>query len=121
MRALNPPDCSLARAELRAALCSAGWPPGVIDDAELAFHELYINAWQHGGCQAPAVLVCLRPAVLRVSVCDDCPDLPSPSLPADLYSLSGRGLHLVRALTHRFGVDPAKTGKVAWFELDAAA
>ncbi|MFB8169997.1 hypothetical protein ACFC60_18810 [Kitasatospora purpeofusca] len=44
MRALNPPDCSLARAELRAALLSAGWPPDVIDDAELAFHELYINA-----------------------------------------------------------------------------
>ncbi|MDY0813485.1 ATP-binding protein [Kitasatospora purpeofusca] len=121
MRALNPPDCSIARAELRAALSSSGWPPDVIDDAELAFHELYINAWQHAGCQAPSVLVCLRPAVLRVSVCDDCPDLPSSPHPADLYSLSGRGLHLVRALTHRFGVDPVKAGKVTWFELDAAA
>ncbi|SDT72889.1 Anti-sigma regulatory factor (Ser/Thr protein kinase) [Streptomyces sp. TLI_053] len=121
MRALIPPDCSLARAELRAALTSAGWPPDVIDDAELAFQELYINAWQHGGCQAPPVLVCLRPAVLRVSVCDDCPDLPSPRVSADPYAVSGRGLHLVRALTDRVGADSTKSGKVVWFELDFAA
>ncbi|MER7707846.1 ATP-binding protein [Kitasatospora sp. NPDC097605] len=107
---------------LRAMLLSAGWAPDAIADAELAFHELYINAWQHAGSPAPPVLVSLRSAVLRVSVCDDCPDLPpEPRLPADPYAVSGRGLHLVRALTHRFGVDPVKTGKVTWFELDAAA
>ncbi|WP_380286179.1 ATP-binding protein [Kitasatospora purpeofusca] len=90
-------------------------------DAELAFHELYINAWQHAGTPSPAVLVSLRPAVLRVSVCDDCPDLPESRLGEDLYAVSGRGLHLVRALTHRFGATPTKTGKITWFELDAAA
>ncbi|WP_380280695.1 ATP-binding protein [Kitasatospora purpeofusca] len=121
MRAFTPPDCSIARAELRAMLLSAGWAPDIIDDAELAFHELYINAWQHAGSLAPPVLVSLRPAVLRVSVCDDCPNLPESRPSADPYALSGRGLHLVRALTHRFGVDPVKTGKVTWFELDAAA
>ncbi|MFE2110287.1 ATP-binding protein [Kitasatospora sp. NPDC059463] len=50
------------------------------------------------------------------------PDLlPEPRTPADPYALSGRGLHLVQALTHRFGTTPTKTGKVIWFELDAAA
>ncbi|MFE6869668.1 ATP-binding protein [Kitasatospora sp. NPDC057692] len=121
MRALNPPDCSIARTELRAILRSAGWPPDVIADAELAFHELYINAWQHAGSPSPAVLVSLQPAVLRVAVCDGCPDLPESRVSADPYAVSGRGLDLVRALTHRFGVEPVKTGKVTWFELDAAA
>ncbi|GAA1383365.1 hypothetical protein GCM10009639_03570 [Kitasatospora putterlickiae] len=122
MRAFNPPDCSTVRAELRSILHAADWAPGIIDDAELAFHELYINAWQHGGALAPPVLVSLRPRTLRVSVCDDCPDLlPEPRTPADPYALSGRGLHLVQALTHRFGTTPTKTGKVIWFELDAAA
>ncbi|MEV7775378.1 ATP-binding protein [Kitasatospora sp. NPDC086791] len=41
--------------------------------------------------------------------------------PATLSRCSGRGLHLVRTLTHRFGADPRKQGKVVWFELEAAA
>ncbi|MER7707630.1 ATP-binding protein [Kitasatospora sp. NPDC097605] len=98
-----------------------GWAPDTIADAELAFHELYINAWQHAGSLAPSVLVSLQSAVLRVAVCDDCPDLPETRLGEDPYSVSGRGLHLVQALTHRSGAHPTKTGKVTWFELDAAA
>ncbi|WP_405006170.1 ATP-binding protein [Kitasatospora purpeofusca] len=121
MRACNPPDCSAVRAELRSILHTAGWRPDAIADAELAFQELFVNAWQHGGCPAPAVLVSLRPTLLRVAVCDDCPNLPEPRISADPYAVSGRGLHLVRALTHRFGADPTKTGKVTWFELDFAA
>ncbi|KJY33259.1 regulatory protein, partial [Streptomyces sp. NRRL S-495] len=46
---------------------------------------------------------------------------PEPRISADPYAVSGRGLHLVRALADRLGVDPTKTGKVVWFELDAAA
>ncbi|MFF2953109.1 ATP-binding protein [Kitasatospora sp. NPDC057965] len=122
MCALNPPDWSAARDELRSALLTSHWQPDAIADAELALHELYVNAWRHAGCQAPRVIVVLRPRTLRVSVCDDSPTLPEPpTTPADPYSLSGRGLHLVRALTHRFGATPTKTGKVTWFELDAAA
>ncbi|MER6365672.1 ATP-binding protein [Kitasatospora sp. NPDC001527] len=121
MRAFNPPDWSAARSELRNLLTSAGWHPDTTADAELALHELFVNAWRHAGCQAPRVIVVLSPRTLRVSVCDDSPDLPEPRLPADPFAVSGRGLHLVRALTHRFGADPTKTGKVTWFELDAAA
>ncbi|MER7708939.1 ATP-binding protein [Kitasatospora sp. NPDC097605] len=121
MRALNPPDCTAVRAELRSILHTAGWRPDTIDDAELALQELFINAWQHGDCPAPGVLVSLIPTTLRVTVCDNCPVLPEPRLPADPYALSGRGLHLIQALTHRFGATPTKTGKITWFELDAAA
>ncbi|MFD0275852.1 ATP-binding protein [Kitasatospora sp. NPDC127111] len=124
MCALNPPDWSGAREELRAVLSSAGWPPDLISDAELALHELFVNAWKHGGNPAPTVvLVLLADRTVRVSVADDSPLLPEPRLSADPYELSGRGLHLVRSLTHRFGAAPRKRGKgkLVWFELDCAA
>ncbi|MER7581693.1 ATP-binding protein [Kitasatospora sp. NPDC097691] len=122
MRACNPPDWSTARAELSDLLASAGWPPATIADAELALHELFVNAWRHGGSPAPLVVVSLSTTRLRVSVCDDSPVLPGePRTPADPLSLSGRGLHLVRTLTHRFGADPRKRGKAVWFELEPAA
>ncbi len=122
MRACNPPDWSTARTELSDLLASAGWPPSTISDAELALHELFVNAWRHGGSPAPLVVVCLSSTRLRVSVCDDSPVLPGePRIPSDPLALSGRGLHLVRSLTHRFGADARKQGKVVWFELEAAA
>ncbi|WP_380279079.1 ATP-binding protein [Kitasatospora purpeofusca] len=121
MRAFTPPDCTTARDELRSALLASNWQPDAIADAELALHELFVNAWKHAGSQAPRVIVVLHPRTLRVLVGDDSPTLPEPPTTTDLYALSGRGLHLVRALTHRFGATPTKTGKITWFELDAAA
>ncbi|MFJ5121504.1 ATP-binding protein [Kitasatospora sp. NPDC088548] len=117
----EPPDWSAARTELREALTSAGWPDDTIYDAELALHELFVNAWKHAGSSAPLVVVLLLNRTLRVSVCDDSPDLPEQREPTDPYAQSGRGLHLVRELTHRFGTNPRKKGKIVWFELDAAA
>ncbi|MEV0537414.1 ATP-binding protein [Kitasatospora sp. NPDC050463] len=121
MRSCNPPDWSAARHELRESLAASGWPPDTIADAELALHELFVNAWRHAGSQAPLVVVVLLNRTLRVSVADDSPTLPEQRTSADPYELSGRGLHLVRSLTHRFGADPRKNGKVVWFELDSAA
>ncbi|MFG3051057.1 ATP-binding protein [Kitasatospora sp. NPDC048239] len=117
-----PPDWSAAREELRDALAAASWPDDLIRDAELALCELFVNAWRHGGSPAPTVVVVLLAArTLRVSVADDSPVLPEPRRSADPYELSGRGLHLVRSLTHRFGANPRKNGKAVWFELDCAA
>ncbi|MEU6234583.1 ATP-binding protein [Kitasatospora sp. NPDC047058] len=123
MRAFNPPDWSAAREELRDVLSVAGWPDDLIHDAELALCELFVNAWRHGGSPAPTVVLVLLPhRTLRVSVADDSPALPEPRTSSDPYELSGRGLHLVRSLTHRFGANPRKHGgKSVWFELDAAA
>ena len=120
-RSAEPPDWSAAREELREAMALAGWPPDAVQDAELALCELYVNAWKHGGTPAPTVVVVLANGMLRVSVSDDSPDLPEEQPCSDPYELSGRGLHLVRNLTHRFGAAPRKAGKSIWFELDAAA
>ncbi|MFE2729173.1 ATP-binding protein [Kitasatospora sp. NPDC059327] len=116
-----PPDWSAAREELRDALVLAAWPDDLIADADLALCELYVNAWRHGATPAPTVVVLHHARTLRVSVADDSPLLPEPRQSADPYEVSGRGLHLVRALTHRFGTDPSKHGKRVWFELDHAA
>ncbi|GAA1965819.1 ATP-binding protein [Kitasatospora viridis] len=124
----QPPDWSAARHELRDLLTAAGWHSDLIADAELALHELFVNAWKHGGSPAPTVVVVLLAShayrTLRVSVADDSPALPDhrTTTPTDPYEPSGRGLHLVRSLTHRFGADPHKRGgKRVWFELDAVA
>jgi anti-sigma regulatory factor (Ser/Thr protein kinase) len=122
----EPPDWSAAREELRDLLATAGWPDGLIWDAELALHELFVNAWKHGGSPAPVVVVLLLAdraiRTLRVTVADDSPTLPEQHTSADPYELSGRGLHLVRSLTHRFGAAPRNHGgKAVWFELDTAA
>ncbi|MCX4747774.1 ATP-binding protein [Kitasatospora sp. NBC_01287] len=123
----QPPDWSAAREELRDLLTTAGWSTDLIQDAELALHELFVNAWKHGGSPAPVVVVVLLAdrafRTLRVSVADGSPALPElRTRSADPYELSGRGLHLVRSLTHRFGADPhERGGKRVWFELDSAA
>ncbi|MFH8385027.1 ATP-binding protein [Kitasatospora sp. NPDC018058] len=116
-----PPDWSAAREELREATSRAGWKPDLVADAEVALLELFVNAWRHGGSSAPLVVVVILDGVLRVSVSDASPVLPVQRDAADPYAVSGRGLHLVRSLTHRFGTDPRKAGKSVWFELDAAA
>ncbi len=116
-----PPDWSVAREELRAVLVRAGWRDGAVCDAELALCELFVNAWKHGGSPAPMVVVVLLEGVLRVSVADGCPKLPEQRAADGPYALSGRGLHLVRSLTDRFGADARTAGKSVWFELDSAA
>ncbi|MFJ9841893.1 ATP-binding protein [Kitasatospora sp. NPDC101155] len=121
MCACNPPDWSTARTELCDLLATAGWPPALIADAELALHELFVNAWKHAGSSSPLVTLVLSPQLLRVSVSDDSPLLPEPRVPSDPLALSGRGLHLVQFLTHRFGAHLRKQGKVVWFELEVTA
>lgn len=116
-----PPDWSAPREELREATSRAGWKPDLVADAEVALLELFVNAWRHGGSEAPIVVVLIIGEVLRVSVSDGSPVLPAPRDDSDPFALSGRGLHLVRSLTHRFGTESRKTGKSVWFELDAAA
>ncbi|ARF80920.1 hypothetical protein GCM10010502_12570 [Kitasatospora aureofaciens] len=116
-----PPDWSVPREELREATSRAGWKPDLVADAEVALLELFVNAWRHGGSAAPLVVVLIIGSVLRVSVSDQNPLFPAQRDDPDPYAVSGRGLHLVRSLTHRFGTEPRKAGKSVWFELDAAA
>ncbi|MBD0692506.1 hypothetical protein BG452_02065 [Streptomyces sp. CBMA123] len=120
VRNLNSPSLTLSRDTLRDALTLAAWPPSLIADAQLAMVELIANAWCHGDTPSPGVVILIRDSTLRVGVSDRSSALPS-RCSLDPLSESGRGLHLVEGLTHRWGVEPHELGKTVWFELDGDA
>jgi anti-sigma regulatory factor (Ser/Thr protein kinase) len=88
-----------------------------LDDAVLAVSELITNAVLHGDGPVE-VRVSHRPGVLRVEVTDDGGAVPLPrhASPGDER---GRGLHIVDAVTSRWGVAPKRPGpgKTVWFEI----
>lgn len=118
---------------------------GVRDTAVLLVSELVTNAVIHAGTRVDLVVArdgCCRattptneadstictcdqpenraPLVLRVEVHDTSYGRPVPQH-AGPNDDSGRGLALVEALAHRWGVASTPDGKSVWFELVAAA
>jgi anti-sigma regulatory factor (Ser/Thr protein kinase) len=86
-----------------------------VDDARLVVSELTTNAVVHAGSPF-SVAVRHEGSAIRIAVHDSNPTLPvlrdgGPAAP------SGRGLHLVRALTSAWGVDRSPDGKTVWAEL----
>ncbi|WP_052707562.1 ATP-binding protein [Streptomyces rubellomurinus] len=116
----NTPSLAISRQALRHALTRFGWDSEVIFNAELALVELIVNAWRHGDTPAPVVHFSLVTRTLRVCVSDESDALPTPRTPGDLAE-AGRGLQLIEGLTHRWGVEPQKRGKIVWYELDFVA
>ncbi|WP_371589227.1 ATP-binding protein [Streptomyces virginiae] len=142
--ALSPPGCEPAvacfkavfpatqsaigpvRRRLRGSLERAGLAQ-IADDVALAASELMTNAVVHGCHGLPSTCEVTLTAEwtgkrLRVAVDD-----PSAALPAEqeasAYRTGGRGLTLVGALSHRWGVEPGSRGcgKSVWLELDLVA
>jgi serine phosphatase RsbU (regulator of sigma subunit)/anti-sigma regulatory factor (Ser/Thr protein kinase) len=99
------------RAQLRGRVADT-----LIDDAALIAAELLANAVQHG---EPPLFLCVRvdPNLVRIEVQDGSsrsPVRPAPST----TNMTGRGIALIEALSHRWGVDrrPGE-GKTVWSEL----
>ncbi|MFI6639129.1 PAS domain S-box protein [Streptomyces sp. NPDC050504] len=85
------------------------------DDARLLVSEVLTNALQHA--QGPLGLHLRRTTTeLTVEISDRSPHLPQPRLAAP-DDESGRGLLLVDALAHSWGVRPTDDGKTTWFTL----
>jgi anti-sigma regulatory factor (Ser/Thr protein kinase) len=87
------------------------------DNATVIASELVTNAVQHAG-QGIAEFVELtlnhRDGALYVEVADSWQwEMPSPRQPTP-DDESGRGLLLVDALSHSWGVRPRQVGKVVW-------
>ncbi len=91
----------------------------LLDAAALLVSELVANAVLHSGT-ALEVVVAIDGDFVRIEVHDGSPRLPVKKNYSTM-SGTGRGLVLVDRMSSRWGADTTPTGKVVWFELDAAA
>ena len=89
----------------------------LVESARLLVSELVVNAVLHAGTGADLVLR-LDADHLRVEVRDGNP-APIERREYSPYATTGRGLMILDALAHRWGVDTTDdgSGKVVWFEL----
>lgn len=97
-----------------------GWDvdDDTVDVAVLCLSEVVTNAVMHtnGGCELRVVL---DDGVLSTAVRDTGPATAAPSEPAiEPLAVHGRGLHLVDALTSRWGSDLDPSGMTVWFVLE---
>ena len=99
----------------RLARRHVGCDPVWCDDALLAVSELVTNAVVHART-AFQVEVRLVADAVRVTVSDGDDRTPARR-PLTLDATNGRGMHLVDAVTHRWGVERRSRGKAVWFEL----
>ena len=91
------------------------------DAATLIVSELVTNVLRHTGA-TDAVLELRRvDQLLTVLVGDNDETRPRADLAPDASALSGRGILLVRAVAHAWGIEPRAQGKVIWAELSGAS
>jgi DNA-binding NarL/FixJ family response regulator len=88
----------------------------LVDDALLVVSEMVANAVTHAGSDCELRLS-VSPLAVRVEVVDHGGGTPDPK-PPSLTRNSGRGLHLIDAVSAAWGVEPAPDGgKTVWAEL----
>jgi anti-sigma regulatory factor (Ser/Thr protein kinase) len=109
------PDVPLTRARLSVVLGEWDLDGETREDILLVVTELLSNAVDHG--RGPVRLaVEFRGGTVRVEVHDAAPDPPRP-LPPDPQRVRGRGLHLIEALSCRWGWVDDPAGKTVWAEV----
>ncbi|WP_433828506.1 ATP-binding protein [Actinoplanes sp. CA-015351] len=89
-------------------------PALLIEDALLVITELVQNVAQHTGDGGRLTLT-RDQGIVVIEVTDFCPDLPQIR-PPDPRRPGGRGLPIVAALSHDWGIRPApaSAGKTVW-------
>ena len=99
------------RAQLRDRVADT-----LIDDAALVAAELLANAVQHG---EPPLVLCVQVEanLVRIEVQDGSSRSPVRPAPSST-NMTGRGIALIEALSHRWGVERGPgQGKTVWSEL----
>lgn len=111
------PAVDLRGARRLVGLCcgAAGHEEELGEVAALLTSELVTNALVHGGGGA-SLSVGVAATGVHVEVVDDRPGALAPAA-WSASATGGRGLALVEALATAWGVRPAGSGKVVWFDL----
>lgn len=111
---LDPHPASVGRARRWLSQQLEEWGLEDLDyDASVVLSELVTNAVLHAKTQIDLKLS--HGQTLRLEVCDSSATLPAPRGPHP-SSTTGRGLHLVAALTSAWGFESSSNGKVVWAE-----
>jgi anti-anti-sigma factor len=112
-----PADATAPRLA-RAAVAEALGDHPRRDDLLLCVSEVVTNAVLHARSTSQLQLRAIDDGIV-VEVTDHDPTLPTRRQ-HDLQAPTGRGLHLLDALTSSWGTSPHPDGKVVWFEFDLA-
>jgi anti-sigma regulatory factor (Ser/Thr protein kinase) len=111
----DPESVGQARRFCAATLDRWGAHPDLVSTCVLLVSELATNAVLHAGTSFTVTIE--RGTRLRVEVDDGDPRMPHPR-DYGVDAMSGRGLHLVKALARASGAALSDSGKSVWFELD---
>lgn len=114
----NPELVGQARQATGACLPRWGVPPAVVDAVLLVVSELVTNAIIHGKGQVRLRVFHCEEGQLRVEVRDES-RVPAQMRVTGDGDLGGRGLHLVEALSRKWGT--SADGRTAWAVLPVRA
>ncbi|MER7045226.1 ATP-binding protein [Streptomyces jumonjinensis] len=124
----GPAGVGKARHRMRAELCRSGIPESVVDDAVLILSELLSNAYRHGRPlghtevgegDVRAAWRVDKAGELTVEVTDGGgPTRPVPATPS-VTARGGRGLSIITALAHEWGVRDGAGEVTVWAVVNA--
>ena len=92
----------------------------LVDATELVVTEMVTNAVRHSR-QRFGVAVSLQADAVRAAVTDPSPRLPTMRAEHPDVATGGRGMHLIAALSRRWGIRLHDGGKTVWAEVDGCS
>jgi anti-sigma regulatory factor (Ser/Thr protein kinase) len=110
------PSVAAARRFVAAAMRRHEAQPEMIDTACLLTSELVTNALVHAGSRVELAVSTFGGGI-RVEVGDTSRATAQPRA-IGAEAVAGRGLHIVEAMSSRWGTNAGGAGKRVWFELD---
>lgn len=108
------------RAQMGDDLSSRRLDDDLVEDAQIVVTELLTNSFRHARTLSDGTMRVrwkVRPESLEVEVTDGGGATTPAVVPERVWRDSGRGLRVVRALAHEWGVGEDRTGQVVWATL----